>query len=563
MKHVIIKSLEYKDIFDDYEAVNIVELLRNIPTRNSIEIIAYFTAQLHSISGSNDKQIEFLRKWVNRFPDDIISKLEYYLTINRKIPGVVFNFINYPSSLMLMENILDNHNDLNMLEDLSVEQEIRLFKAYLYCTQKWVDKQLVCQETISTSTIGDFINMVLPIELPYKEIHEFRDFRIQFIKIAYFFQFCESDSIFREYLRMFLEEYGFSSWREYIKIILSLYISFVKEKENHAVITISEEHRSALDYINHLCIELNRFSVNHDFLPLRERPVYKINDNQYIVLNINFFVDKIFHSVLFEFSKVLINNGATYNGNKIVTFPNFKSIYSKLFTEEVLFYRVMKDCFFKPKLTIKSGKEMEGEIQNGSPDYYIRDRNKVYLFEFKDVILNAGIKHSYDIGKIIAEISKKLVKDSNGAPEGVSQLVNVIMKMRAGVFNAIDSCGYDNVTIFPILVYTDINFDGIGINYLLNKEFRKLLVDNNVKNQHLIKDIVMVHVDTLIKYQDFFKANKLKFNICLKEYINLSRQGGLFCEVGSFNKYLNKKVRNMEYKSPVKLRENLETLLDE
>jgi len=40
-------AVGYKDLFDDYESVDIKELIKDIPTKNSLQILGYFMAQLH------------------------------------------------------------------------------------------------------------------------------------------------------------------------------------------------------------------------------------------------------------------------------------------------------------------------------------------------------------------------------------------------------------------------------------------------------------------------------------------------------------------------------------
>ena len=65
-------------------------------------------------------------------------------------------------------------------------------------------------------------------------------------------------------------------------------------------------------------------------------------------------------------------------------------------------------------------------VNGGEPDYYMRDGERVFLFEYKNIVLGAETKLSGDPEVIWNEVQRKLVKDDSGKDEGVSQLANVI-----------------------------------------------------------------------------------------------------------------------------------------
>lgn len=503
-------SISYKEIFDDYDKVSLIELLSNIPSINSLEVISHFNAQLHTLERSTQKQIDFLNIWLGRLPEFIREKIISFLNKQKINEKNDFNFFNNISSLILIENILINHNELERVDDLTPEQEFNLFKAYLYCSQNWIDKQSVVFKGNTISNPNELVEVLLPAQLPYQEILEFKDFRIQFIEAVYFFKFAENNDIFKEYLKLFLEKYELESWDKYLINIVSVYVRKFEYLKIPSITRIPNEYQDIISFLNSLSLDLKNFKISDDFTLLREKPVYKIDENNYIFLNLNFLVDKLFQGIQFEFSKVLIESKAEYKGRVIKNYPDFKSVYGTEFSEIGLFYKVIEYVFEKNNYIHLSGNEIKKHQINNEPDYYIRDNGKIYLFEYKDVLINAKTKHSYNINEIKDEISKKLIQNQNDSPKGVTQLVNVIEKIRNDDFKKIDNYDFQNVIIYPIIVYTDFSFTLSGINYLINRDFWKQLEIRKIKNPHLIKDIVLIDLDLFIKFQDLFRDTSVQ-----------------------------------------------------
>jgi len=555
-------SIGYKNIFDDFDEVEIRDLILDIPSKNSLEIIGYFNAQLHTMERDTSKQIEFLKIWMYRLPAVIQQRLNTFIQETLSKQNTDFNFINNISSLKLVEYVLQNYNELDKVQNLTTEQELNLFKAYLFCSQEWTDKQLLAVNGEKIKTPEELINLILPVQLPYQEILEFKDFRIQFIEAIYFFRFCEYNQIFKNYLKIFLDEYKLETWQKYLINILSIYVRKFEPLKTPSIINISNDFPDIIDFLDSLSISISDFSMSDDFLSLRQNPIYKIDNNNFLFLNLNFLVDKIFQGIQFEFSKVLIKNKAVYKGKILKYYPDFKSAYGEEFSEIGLCYQVLSYAFDKSNYLKFKGNEIKKILGDGEPDYYMRDKSKVYLFEYKDVLLNAKIKHSYNIDEIKSEISKKLVQNEQGSAKGVSQLVNVIEKVRLNEFKKFDNYDFENVIIYPILIYTDFSFNISGINYFLNTEFRKQIKDRNIKNSHLIKDLVLIDLDMFIKFQDLFRDKRLKLNNCLNEFYEFkNRDINLFNKISTFNMFIHNKTMRIPYKSPKMLMEEVKDMI--
>ena len=372
---------------------------------------------------------------------------------------------------------------------------------------------------------------------------------MQFVKAVHFFSWCQRDPVFKSFLDIFLKEHGLESSDEYLLHILSVYTRKFDELKTPFMLHVPDEHKPVQDFLRQFSLIPKEFKRLNDFLSIREKPLYEIEPDTFVFLNLNFFIDKFFQGIQFSFAKALIKNKATYKGKEIKKYDQFKSIYSTQFSEKILFNPVIKYLFEKCGYILKDGESMKAILRDSEPDYYIRDKAKVYLIEFKDVLIDAETKYSFDFSKIKAKLIQKFVANEDGRPKGVSQLVNTIQNLGTTEFKKIDSIP-ENAIIYPIIVYTDFSLNIAGINFVLNNEFRRLLKERSV-NDGNIKNLTMIHFDTLVKYQDLFREKKVKINNLLNEYYESTYQTSMeINKLTPFDKYINGKTENMEGRIP-------------
>ena len=554
-------TLGYKDIFTDFEEVNISDLIEDIPTENSLEILSYFLAQIHKLQRDQSAQIEFIQVWAGRLPQEVREEIGKFISDLDRGRNSDYNFINYVSGLKLIEYLLENANTLPLVDNLTPLQELNLFKAYLYCSQQWIDKQLPGFEMPALKEVEDLIKMLVPTQLPLDELVSFKDFRPQFIKAIYFFKFCETHDEFKEYLNLFLHEYGLPSWQKYLVNLINFYIRKFDRLTTPSVLTVPDEFPDVMSFLDDLSIDPSTYEKSDDFLGIREKPLYRANKNDFVFLNLNFFVDKIYQGI--HFAKVLVKHEATYKGNKIKNIPDFFSIFGNEFSEAGLFYIVMEHLFEKSNYIKYRGEKIKEFIGDGEPDYYIRDKGKVYVFEFKNIYLSAKVKHSGNYEEIKKEIFKKLVSNQDNSAKGVTQLVNTIHKIRKGEFKDFDDFDYANCIIYPVIVYVDHSFDLVGINFLLNKEFRRLLNEREGLDGKNINDLILLDIDMLIKLQDLFRNKTLKLNNCFNEFYESLINPDFFKKIFTFNMFITDKLRRVKYETPKMLFDEVIRLIEE
>lgn len=553
-------NIAYDYIYNDYETVDIDALLADIPTKMALTLVCHYNAQIHTQEKNPRYQIQAISEWAQRFT--LVTRQKIVNVINRfnAKQASNFNFINNVSSLLLIEKLLVNHNELPVVADLTQLQEENLFKAYLYFSAKWTKAQengAIMQREKSVS------DMALVMMLPYSELLEFKDFRLQFLKAVYFFKFCEDNEVFKGYLKVFLKARGVVTWNEYLFNLVSVYIFLLGEGNVRSVLQFDEARKNVFSSLETFCVDVQTFEAKEDFLTLRAAPVYKYSDNEILFLNINFLIDKIYQGIIFDFADVLIGNGIQYNGKPIKNRQQFFGIFGDEFIEPGLFYEVIKYVFRQKDYVHYTGDELKAMFGDGAPDYLIIDNAKIYAFEYKNTLFSGPVKYTFDIDRIKQELDKKFVANEAGKPKGVSQLVNFIEDFTAGRYDQILKQKRGANIIYPILVTQDFTFNLPVVYSLILSRYNEILkASDKIDRQLQIKPITLIDLDLMIKFQDLFISKRLTLNHVLAEYQSfLSHGKNLIDKSLSFHKYLHVKTSRLNYGSPKMFMEEIKKQL--
>lgn len=513
----IVVSLEYDQIFDQPRP-DWIDLFKGIPTSALIELIGYCNSNIYLDEIEEINQYK-LMEWLlsgqsAKFKDPIIRRIA-----DIKSKGNLFSFFSNQSSCVFIERALE-HFTPGTTRELDIEERQRLIKAYLLATQEWVDEDLKVHQTIRDFTDPNHIvEFALPHFLPFHDLKKFRDFRWQIFKAIEFFEYGEQHGTLSDYLQAFSDKYSVSTWKQYVTQILNCFLSVYRpEEDENASLLLTLDNDPIIHFLDSLSLtSIENYEKKTDFIALREKPVFKSDSNSYILYNYSFLVDKIFQTVIFEFGTVLIEN-------KIVnSIPDFKSkYYSEAFYEQYLLYRLIRYMIGKRKKCIAfDGLEWEAKYGQKGPDFYIRCGSKIYIIEFKDAIFQAKAKISRDYETIKSELFTKLRENKKGKQKGVTQLAITCNEI-AEKGLSFDNFKENEIQIFPILIITDEAFNSYGINYVLNTEYQSLL---NGKAKFISKELLVIHIDTLIEMQDIVHDRQVPIQDCFQwyfDYINNS-----------------------------------------
>lgn len=434
-----------------------------------------------------------------------------YIKFKNKIhkghPSGELIVLNPISLLGLIEELIILNHEYNDDNISGEEFEILLFKAYLLKNQSLRSSKK--NEKIDSSKLNQFFLEYLAAQY---EFTTRKDILPQLLLASSFFRFVSSNEKFKMYYLEFIKERRIESFSKYLLNISMLYSDMInKEYFNHKI-----EDSSVRRFFDSLSLELGKIdpivNSNGDFKILREKPLFKVSDDKFCPVHLNFFVDKVYQGLVFDFYK------STSLNRKFKGFDNYLQHLGKV-VEKEMFQNFMDLCF-----PSKHFKKVTKTIHNGFEysDYYVRDNHRIFIFEFKNSIVNSQIKYSYDFNIISAEIRKKLyLDDSTGKKKAVLQLIDVISALHVNdiPIDNIDLKNKEKLEVYPIIVHTDLFFSLDGINYYLNNLFieAKKEIENEINFK--INDLILVSIPTIFDIINKVEKGEFTFAQLCKIYL--------------------------------------------
>lgn len=548
-------SLEYDRVFPGTVRPTFQELFNGIPTSVLMEIIAHFNAMIYSKEQDVSVQKEILRIWLSRLNQSIIQHVSQSIAQSITSPYGTFSFFSNQTSLVFIENAVLNYSP-GESRNLTPEEEERVFKAYTLSAQKWIDEQR-WEYDESIKDPEKYVRFILPIMLPFDELKEYKDFRWQIFKGLKFFSFIESHGELSKYLNLFCQKNNVENWQDYFKSIVGPFISLFQAGSKSLLLT-KEIEASLNTILDELSLNVDTFERKKDFQSLREKPIYRLDKCKYLIYNYSLFVDKIFQSLIFDFCNLLKQE------NVVTGIPDFKNRYlSERFIEEFVFYDLMTYSIGNRKKNVSfNGNKWAAISGQKGPDYYLRCGNKIFLFELKDAYFQADAKWSYNYDVIEEELQRKLELNEKGKRKGITQLSYWINYISTKGLE-FDNINLIDVEIYPILVLTDDAFNGFGVNYVMNRRFRKLLTPSG---SLISKNLIIIHIDKFIELQDVLHDRKVPVQEVFRWYYEfVSKPKSIFDIYLSFSHFVSGELyqRGIKYHHmPRRFERELKKLLD-
>ena len=526
-------SVVYPDRHDKIE-----DLLANVPSNTAIELISYnLSKKVNQFISEHD--FDIWTPWIMKTRNDVKNPVGQY--------AQQYNLGNYAlidkyAMLLLISRLLTCYNGRN--EELTEGDLSNLFLAYMLCC----DERLAMNEKLPNNNMKaeEFVESYMPDCLKSNNIEAPRDYRLLMIKCyMLLIEFPKANTRFAKYVDEFCKERDIPSAKYYLDEIFLTFMKMGEEDFSNCRMFIGKNQKEACHFYDLLTLNPSNYRHDMDFLKMREKPLIKTGPNIYNFMFMKMFLDKAYTGLLFDMKDSLVKRGVL---DRKMGYTNLRSFLGEEFSERFFFYALMKRCFGLNYVNY-SGEELEKAQGKGMPDYYLRRRNKIFVFECKDVQMAAKKKLSGDYETIKKEIFEKFVENSKGHAKGVGQLANVIIDKMPSILNEFDKSAPNGVIfIYPVIVYFDDCFDVEGPSYLLNKEFQRIIGEKKVTADYDVKDVVMVNIEQLMRLENFFADKKLDLAYLINRYIQYKEESELN-QVLPFNKYIFREARNAGYES--------------
>lgn len=504
---MLIYRLQFSDVFPEEEKKDLIDYLKNISKSTLEETISFF---------NKDKLPKYdgiiSNKDVHR---EIISKVQECKQ-NKYTQGnpVVFST---EANLYIVERIIASkkqlldENTLGRDTDRDIDRdELNIFKSILWVNEFLNEKEKSIILPNENNDMCKIAQSYITLKFSTADLGLYDDINrelgnllyVSFYKLEKLINFLEQGK-YESYLDEIYNNFNVANRKELLTRVAELYVNVAINVGKYGFFEVKDNNQQ--NFLDSLIAK--KIKVEDDFINIRNYPVYKKTDGTYIVLNPFFIMDKFTISLKFFLVKSFWDNNIQ---------GDFSNFYNKDFSEKFLMYNLF-ESIFNCKYFVKK-KTLGEEEAKDEPDYYFRYNNKIFIFEYKDILINKNVKVSRNIEKILSELKNKLLQDKS-SDKGIGQLVKHINNIDNNEFPFDDRINtVKSLKIYPILVLSDRKLEILGINYQFNQWFRDELGDLSHKNIK-VQDLVVMSLDSFIVFKNKFKQDKENFRKMLDRHI--------------------------------------------
>ncbi|OIQ65023.1 hypothetical protein GALL_534220 [mine drainage metagenome] len=250
-------------------------------------------------------------------------------------------------------------------------------------------------------------------------------------------------------------------------------------------------------------------------------------------------INKIYSSVYWDVKRII-----TENPQFGISENQFRQDFTSHFSEEFLVYKLLGKAYGHRNYKQFTGVEMKAIIGDTEPDYYIRNGNKLFLFEVKDSFIAGKFKQSFNVVAIEKELKKKYYgRDEPGQEKAVKQLVTRIKTSLELGYPFDENYKVRSLNVYPVLIVYDINLTVPGMERALMSWFsdamkvlNEEMAKKNIKG-YKVNDLVVLHIDGLCMLSEYLAAGRLKLEELINDYLQRYRkllsqnEGKTFAEV--------------------------------
>lgn len=528
--------LSYQAVYPDRHD-KIEDLLAEVPSATAIEVISYnLSKKMNQFIGEHD--VHIWAPWLMKTRDDVRNPVGHY--------AQQYNLANYAlidkyAMLLLISKLLTYYNGEH--GELTDDDLSNLFLAYMICC----DERLALSRSLPNNGMkaDDFVRFFLPNALKTNDVESPRDYRLLLIRCyMLLIEFPKYNETFLHWLDVFCDERELSLSKVYLDELFQIFLELSSNGDfSTSLMEVDESCETTIRFLDGFAIDTEHYVHDMDFKMIRERPLIKTGPRRYDFMFMKMFLDKAYTGLLFDMKDVLEKRGILEEkkGYEII-----KRTLGEYFSERFFFYTLMERCFGKQYVRL-SGDDLTKQLGKGMPDYYMRKGKRIFLFECKDAQMASVKKLSGDYEMVRGGIFDKYVQNSRGKAKGVTQLANVITDKVNVILEEVDKTAPKGVVfIYPVIVYFDDCFDVEGPNYLLNKEFCRILEEKGVSADYEVKDVVMVNIEQLMRLENFLADEKLDLAYLINSYIEYKDEAELN-QVFPFNKFIFQEARRVGY----------------
>ena len=511
--------LEYTNVYP-WQMLNLIDEIKKFSREMLIKMVLVLGRNFGKCLISDMDKHPFF-SYMSQYSDERMRYVLEYIKREKKSPSSV----SYSSTRTLLEF-------LKLTFGVSHKEQFEYYPDYI-AEAKAFDILLAINEQKVASYIpskkkNDLSRMMYATLYATNEFTNFNEelaLSEQMYYAKVFFDFITSREEYKHMYDKFLEIFKIEKWQEYYLTIAAL--SALALKDGAGVLDIEKQDKDNLITRNVVdAIAINQYDYieinedvgdrNRDFTTFRARPLIQMETSKYMLYNIPLMIDRLYNSIYFD----LMPYKLKYKDK------SYSQFFKEVFVEKHLFDHTMLNCIrdrcidacFPSKDDISRPEYVDDKEVVGQPDFYLREKLNIYIFECKAIKLNGDLKSNPNTDGIIEELSNKLYlkrwkigKDGNKESlkiprdEGVGQLVNHIKTIEEGVF-AWDTIKDENLIYYPVLVLENSEIMQSPLSDIANEWYSKCLKEKGIKSYHnKCRPLIVMTIKTLFLYDTYFQ----------------------------------------------------------
>lgn len=315
----------YDDIFPGDPLPELEDILCKSSAGLLLKSFAYLNSKLHLNRSNLDVHERIFYGWLKSVDADRrISILENYSVFKSRAFADGCDVVLYSPVIILkiIQEIIIRFSSLPVRSSSSNDHFIML-EAWLVMNEKFDNGIKVDAKSDEEES---FLAKLIINEGAQYEFLRLKDWGYQLILARVFFDFCSKRPELLIYLNEFLRVKNLSSFIDYITFLAETYTNaiigetFGFKISPDGVNATSLFDSMAYDLANNPFNDLSEeIKLDEDFKMLRDRPLIRDFDGSYYIMHYNFFVDKLYQGLQFDFYrstsiKILKNTFSDYLG---------------------------------------------------------------------------------------------------------------------------------------------------------------------------------------------------------------------------------------------------------
>lgn len=534
MKAKIFSRIGYSEVFN--KSADIKNLLRKIEIDPALEFLVVLNKFEHNVYHEELSDLNFICKnWLINSSDELKNQIiKCYSSVLKKNTHIEssindIKIINKAATLRAIELLLSESANRDISVSNYQRDEENLLLLYLAVNDEITEREkgffkkyLDFKDDTKMIRFHLFLGLnqfVMNSESSRKKLWA------EALKFVLFEKWIKNQNKYDNLTNAYLNQFDVKDWYELFNIIFALNSVVI----NHYKFKFKVEgvQKNFFEYISN-----HRESSSHwnEFLEIRKMPLYRLTKESYLVLDFSFLLDKFFSGIYHDILQKLYNN----------EMKSFHQDFSNDFVEKFLLVNTLKAVFGKKYIQFDENKIKEYDIKGinnlALPDYYVRNGNKVFLFECKNSLISNRSKLDSEYKDLEREIKEKFYTQGK-KKKAIKQLLNYVELAQNMKYNFFDNnTKLKNCIYYPILVTTDLTLTSLGFNKLLNEYMENDIDKLEIHLKRRIKPLTIIHINDLL-----VRTSKIqKLDVVIDDYYKYCGGQELMDSMISFSEYLDR-----------------------